>query len=476
MIHFTGQQAHGHKILPFSINEPVDSLSISASTQGQLYAYLYDSTNELRANLMLEKRITNVGITKNHASLGGLAGHIHQGEWQLHIYNLDNEGKLEKPIDYDIAIEFNKAVVNLDVNTQTSLRPNGTIDFDYNATLSTDSGWFKGDLHAHTIMSDGNNTLESAVKVIDSQNLDFIFLTDHNICHPELPVSNNTLIIPSLEVTTGKGHFNVHGPRQMLDMKSAAYDAASLIEQGLTLSNDENTNFSINHPTMKPWHWTYDDVELAKIGTLEICCDPTWPTSPVATEGAIKIHNAMWNAGVKIAAVGGSDSHLEPHERYANATVPSIYGDPATYVYADNLSADGIITGLKKGHTYFERQCGLVFEINKGRVLPGQDVKDETITYKMRILDTENTYFAQIVVDGLILEEIPLSAMAKSHTIEMKNHAWVRIDIRRGKPNDEVSRQGNFEGMINCIYNSHHAIFNQSSPQTWVELMATMAE
>ncbi|MCZ8488799.1 hypothetical protein O9992_21345 [Vibrio lentus] len=41
--------------------------------------------------------------------------------------------------------------------------------------LSSDSRWYRGDLHAHTQLSDGHNTLAAAKDIVESQGLDFFF-------------------------------------------------------------------------------------------------------------------------------------------------------------------------------------------------------------------------------------------------------------------------------------------------------------
>jgi hypothetical protein len=475
MLNFSGELSFGHRVISFSVPNDTSTVALTGSTKGQLYAYLFDAKQQLRANLMLEKDPTEVVISQQNASLGGLAGEIEVGEWQLHIYNLDGEDSAPKLIAYNVDVTFDCEPKTLDVATSTSLTKNSDIIFDYSRMMKPESAWYRGDLHAHTMLSDGNNTLEAAAKIIEQQELDFFFLTDHNICHPELPVSERTLILPSMEVTTGKGHFNVHGPRRALDMFNADYSAAALIEQGLTLVAPEDCNISINHPTMKPWHWTYNEMLLSRVNTLEVCCDPTWPTSPIATEGALKILSAMWNAGHRIAAVGGSDSHLEPHERYAKATVPSIYGDPSTFVYSHGLSGDEITAGLRRGNVYCERQCGLSFSINKGDVLPGQDVKDAAINYHIAVTDTSIPYFAELIADGQCIAQYALSSESIEFDVDMSKYAWVRVDIRRGEMDSEkVSRQENFEGVINCVYNGQHDSFKQPSVKTWGDLMATM--
>lgn len=190
------------------------------------------------------------------------------------------------------------------------------------------------------------------------------------------------------------------------------------MEAGLQLAKSGHSSLGINHPMMKPWHWHYDEVLLSQVSTFEVCCDPTWSTSPKATEDALMVLNEMWNCGQRITAIGGSDSHLEPHERNPKATEPSIYGDPSTFVYSHGLSGEGILAGLRNGQVYLERRCGLKFDINLGDLLPGEDSKGQALTYRLSVRDTEHDYYAECVVDGKVIEKSTSRMKSKAFSLK----------------------------------------------------------
>ncbi len=485
MLNFTGELVFGHRVLNFNVNANINTLTLTGTTvkKGFLYAYLYDSKQQLRANLLFEKAKKTLILTSKSASLGGISGHLPPGDWQLHLYNLEGENRSPKAMHYAIDVELSEHI-NPEYSSNDKLLATQThaclmadddapldhrIHFDYHHVKNNNAAWYRGDLHAHTQLSDGNNTLAAAAQIAQQQALDFFFITEHNICHPALPVCERTLMLPAIEITTDQGHFNVHGPRRTLNMFNAAYSSAALIEQGLSLVAQDEGNISINHPMMKPWPWRYDHIALAKVNTFEVCCDPTWSTSPKATEDALILLTHIWNSGHRIAAVGGSDSHLEPHERNAKATEPSIYGDPSTFVYADTLSGNGILQGLRQGHVYLERQCGLVFQLNSGAVLPGQDVGNNVVDYSLAVTDNSTDYYAECIADGEVIKRIKLTTEDTHFRVDMSTYAWLRIDIRRGQLDNPTASE--FEGVINPIYNGTQAIFSQPLVGTWGELM-----
>ncbi|MEZ8092592.1 CehA/McbA family metallohydrolase [Photobacterium swingsii] len=495
MLKLNGELPFGHRKLVIDVPANTQAITLSGTTvkKGFMYAYLFDANQRLRGCQLWQKAQKHLTLTAHNASLGGIAGELPAGEWQLHLYNLEGEDRTPKAMQYLCEVEcevecegaFEPQPEPNDLMGLKSLTPSltadNTIAFDYSKMKRTESAWYSGDLHAHTCLSDGHNSLATAAEIIKQQGLDFFFLTEHNICHPMLPDLDNVLMLPAVEVTTDKGHFNVHGPKRGLDMRDADYSSAALIQQGLSLIDEDQKaggvqgSISINHPMMKPWHWHYNEMELAKVNTLEVCCDPTWATSPQATEEALTVLSAMWNAGHRIAGVGGSDSHLAPHERNPQAHEPSLYGDPMTYVYAHGLSGESILAGLRAGQVYVERGCGLAFEINQGDMLPGQAITSPMMTYRLSVEDEFHDYFVELIADGKVIGRHPLKAHCDGVTelnIDMTEHAWLRLDIRRaGRHQNERE----FIGLINPVFNPAFPQFSKPTLATWGELVDTLS-
>lgn len=69
----------------------------------------------------------------------------------------------------------------------------------------------------------------------------------------------------------------------------------------------------------------------------------------------MQLWTASWNEGYRITGIGGSDSHMLPTESYDDSPIPSLIGDPATYVWCDDLSADAVLEGVRNGHVYVSR-------------------------------------------------------------------------------------------------------------------------
>jgi hypothetical protein len=192
--------------------------------------------------------------------------------------------------------------------------------------------WLAGDLHAHTVHSDGAMTVpELAVHAV-ARGLDFVAVTDHNTVshHRELASASaayGITLVPGQEVTTPRGHAGVLGDTGWIDFRQPADSWLEAAERGGGL-------MSVNHPfagdvswlhpmTRRPpllevWHWSW--------------LDPTW-TTPLS----------WWQAWDPAAIpVGGSDWHRPGSD--------SPLGTPTTWVECDDDSGvSGVLEGLRAG-------------------------------------------------------------------------------------------------------------------------------
>jgi len=191
--------------------------------------------------------------------------------------------------------------------------------------------WLAGDLHAHTVHSDGAMTVPELAAHAVSRGLDFLAVTDHNTVshHRELArcsAAYGVTLVPGQEVTTPRGHAGVLGDTGWIDFRTSADAWLEAAERGGGL-------MSINHPfagdvswlhsmTRRPpllevWHWSW--------------LDPTW-TTPLS----------WWQAWDPSAIpVGGSDWHRPGSD--------SPLGTPTTWVECEDAGVDGVLEGLRAG-------------------------------------------------------------------------------------------------------------------------------
>jgi hypothetical protein len=87
----------------------------------------------------------------------------------------------------------------------------------------------RGDLHMHSLNSDGRYSVDEIIGIAKRRGLDFIFLTDHNniVQNDEIRSSDALVVMPGMEWTHYDGHANLPWGAQAdlsLHVQRQAYD------------------------------------------------------------------------------------------------------------------------------------------------------------------------------------------------------------------------------------------------------------
>ncbi len=354
-------------------------------------------------------------LTETWATPSYLPGPLPAGEWKLilGVPNLRKDGRA----DYTATITLDRSPVF-----------HGFAE----APLKTGPGWYRGDLHMHTQHSDGScgsrtdqripcplfRTLEAAT----ARGLDFVAVTEHNTTShfqdlAELqPYYDDLLLIPGREITTFHGHANVFGVTAPLDFQLGGPRAPDL-DRILDQVEAAKGLISINHPGLPSGEacmgcgWTAK-TDFARIPAIEAI-------NGVNSEGPLSglaFWEARLNAGFRITAVGGSDNH--------DAGLPAArgVGTPTTVVWAENLSQDAILEGIRQGRAFVDVQG------TRDRLL---DVRAEGGTLSVRVAKAAGgrLAFAGSAAAGLS-DEAPLDGDA-SRTFDLGDRkGWLRVDVR----------------------------------------------
>lgn len=272
-------------------------------------------------------------IAEDAATPGYLAGPIQPGEWHVifGLYHLAEEG-----CDYQLEIEFTPGP-----STLTAADPPTLPGFQ--PALNDTPGWVRGDLQCHTQHSDAEGALDTLLSTARTRGLDFLAVTDHNtVSHiHEFPAQagQRPLLIPATEVTTYAGHMNVWGLRAWQEFRCSAADRVAM-RAIIDLAHAQGGLCSVNHPKTDGPPWEYGD--------LPYDCVEAWQAPwPFRNEESLAFWDALLMAGRRVIAVGGSDYHqpLLPMQGR-----PHLLGQPTTWVYADALSVEGVLAGLRRGH------------------------------------------------------------------------------------------------------------------------------
>ena len=314
------------------------------------------------------------------ASRSYLPGEMPAGTWNVII------GKaliVENPTRYRLEISL---------RTEPTLAPAPERAL-YEPVVLASSGprWFAGDFHVHSRQSgDANATFEEIAELATSRGLDFVEISDHNTNaqldffddvqsrHPDL------LFIPGAEITTYAGHANGIGVEHWIDHRlgvdgnSMSRIAGAVGEVGAV--------FAINHPVLDVGDqcigclWQ-SEVPVELIGAVEVA---TGAGAFLFSEDTLAFWDELSQRGAHASAIGGSDDHRAGRD---TGPLASRIGSPTTMVFAEELSAQAIIEGVRLGRTVVKLRGpdDPMIELSVGGALPSGVTVTEATTLEARV-------------------------------------------------------------------------------------------
>lgn len=345
--------------------------------------------------------------------------------------------------------------------------------YDWTDSREGERRWYRGDFHAHTVLSDGEMTAGQLTGQAAVRGLDFFAITDHNIMPHRWPKSG-VRVIPGIEITSfGRGDWNAIGLDRWPDWRHASRDGGIGTQEGMDRLMAEagrrGALRSLNHPLTVPWAWMFANTPLSELDALEIV---NTPTDGDNTEKMLVVWSAAWNEGVRLAGLGGSDVHGAPKEGEADAPHRERIGMPATYVEAETLSASAIVEAARAGQAYVSLGpvLGIVVTAGERTLQLGADTTeavDESADGKLRVrlvvsgLDAGSV---NVIENGGIQASLPIEEQDQTFEIELnwrgETYRWARLEIR--------APDGSLQAFTNPIFYGSRDV----GIRTWQQLLA----
>ena len=224
-----------------------------------------------------------------------------------------------------------------------------------------------GDLHVHTLASDGVHSVEELAWKAKRNGLDFLAITDHNqsstaegMAHVAAQVPGITLI-PGIEWTHYQGHANFLGLDRPYDLPFMA-NTPDEVQARFASARQRGALITINHPFEPHVEFKFD------LSNLPFDCLEVW-NGPMREPNlkAVGWWHSWLVAGKKVPICGGSDYHRD---------TPFIFlGGPTSGVYAMSAGPGDILAALKAGHSYLTfAPNGPSLEMTAGEALMGDTV------------------------------------------------------------------------------------------------------
>jgi Predicted metal-dependent phosphoesterases (PHP family) len=496
-IQFAGDNIKGFQqyIRCFELAEPPENLAIRTRTRAGAFLnwFLYSPAGRLFGQACLIEEREKVWFVSRGKALpyGVFRDEPGAGSWSLLLICVDaGEQNSGAPWTLEITTEADGGLL---FGKPPEERPafywmddSGRVSRDYLLSVKrAERGWYKGDFHLHTDCSDGMMPPAQLQREAAVHALDFFAITDHNFFHTGW-ADDSIPVIPGLELTLDDGHINLFAPHELPEQLTMPEQLA-MPEQLMTPQEPADGAYSINaligafrksgalasvnHPFMEPWQVKNGELDLSLVNAIEVICDPTWKSAPQASEKAIAAFTVLWDQGIQLTGIGGSDLHNAPDRPYEGNETAPVIGLPATYLYAEALSIDALKTALLAHSAYVA--CGFRLELRAvrggtsypiGSRIPC-DGNDE-IAFTFALKDAGRPYTAQIVENGGKITPLSLDGNGSaSFTRRWEDgYHWLRVDLR--------DDSGTLCGFTNPFYTGAR----EASKLLWRNLVELMPE
>ena len=365
-------------------------------------------------------QVTEVLISEDYASPGYLAGAVQAGLWTV-------------VVDTHMVMPGPGCKIILQVCG--SDEPSGPRRAPWKAghTASRGKGWYRGDLHAHTINSDAVWDVPDLVAYARSQQLDFATLSDHNtvagLAQMDAACADDLLTMGGLELTTFWGHALALGLREWVDWR--VQPDGRTMEQIEAEVTQRGGLFIIAHPKGlgDPYctgcGWVYPSINPGPARVVEV-----WNTNWISdsnNETGLALAYEWINQGYRLALTSGTDNHGRHPERMHYAF---------DVVYAEELSEREILRAIRAGHLYISAGPKLMLEAEAGdqRAMLGDVLKvtgDTPVKVTFQCQDNPPGAQLDLIVDGVSQAHLPGLA-GQTHTIELKGGQahWCLLTLR----------------------------------------------
>jgi hypothetical protein len=251
--------------------------------------------------------------------------------------------------------------------------------------------WYKGNLHTHTLNSDGDSTPLEVATWYREHGYHFLVLTDHNFItdisglNAILAAKDKFLLITGEELSDSYNkkpiHINAFNPSEYVPPQGGD-SVASTIQRNVNAIRKAKGVPSLNHPNFG-WAVTVEDMLALKgLGLFEV-----YNGHPMVNNdggGGFKSLDEMWDAlltaGQRLYGIAVDDAHH--FKRFGKEH--SNPGHGWIHVRSDALTSQAILDAIERGDFYATtgvRLEDVEVTATEYRVRVGQAAWEKTTTY-----------------------------------------------------------------------------------------------
>jgi hypothetical protein len=360
-----------------------------------------------------------VWLGREQASLGCAPGAIEPGAWQV---ALEVHGVFSEPVTWDLEVTGHPAV------------PHGLREpcpGPSHAARQRGPGWRFGELHAHSIHSDGHHDVTTLAERARSLGLDFVCLTDHNTAAGVSEgVGQPVTIVPGCEITTFQGHHPVYGVDEavpwhrdgrvlgLAEMAAAVHGRGGVVSLAHPFRVDAPVCTGCRMPPgLEP---AYDLLEVWY---------KRWDGPDADNQAAHRLWNELWRRGRRVTAVAARDWHGPSVEE------PFPGALPLTGVMVDGDRPDDIIAGLRRGEVILSGGpvARIALEAVGQLARAGGSLRAARARLSVELTRIEPASELRVFASGELQRSLPLAGDGR---VELDDVAtgpgWYRVEVWAG--------------------------------------------
>jgi hypothetical protein len=350
----------------------------------------------------------------------------------------------EPPCAYSLDIDLLPAVEERRISqaeTPAPRRPAGTAK----------AGWYRGELHSHTLHSDGRLTVPELIAEARRFQLDFLAITDHNttsaLGQVDQAILDGLLVIPGLELTTFYGHALALGVEDWVDWRTG-YQGWTM-EDAARRTHELGGLFIIAHPNddgtpfCTGCHWDDTDFDLDLVDGVEIW-NGRWRNPGSGNAVNLDWWQRLQNGPRRMPGTCGGDYH-EPGEWGWGG------GAPFSYVYAASLSTADILDGLRHGRVMLSGGPRLSLRVSpgdgKGSAGIGDSLRTRARRMRLELAWEDAPLGARLQVhgqQGVIVDE----AIAETGSLQL----WLEIPAQERLWVEIYTADGALSALTNPVF------------------------
>lgn len=358
-------------------------------------------------------------IASESATPGYMPGEIQAGTWHICLgaYKVAPEGC---KVHIDIRLT--------DAESAQAAAPELLPVRERANCLRNSDHWYKGELHCHTVHSDGDSTVAEVIQIAESLGLNFLAITDHNNRSQQIDLARaqtSLTLIPGYEVTTYYGHWNIWGSGDWIDFRVQSPDD---LRSAMQMANDQGYLVSCNHPRPFGPDWAFPEVE--DFTAIEVWNGP-WE---LLNDYCLTFWETRLRRGQHFVAVGGSDFHFSKFEHEAHLARPT------TFIYCpQEPSAANLLRSLRAGHAFVsESPTGPRIDLRLGDAMMGDTwVRESDPSFTLVIRDGVGSE-VQIISDKGMMNRFEVDSIYQIFQFQLTDlsvqyiHVQV-IDLTNGR-------------------------------------------